>query len=61
MMQTADKLNYALEYQQRNGTWRYGFLAYTLAEARDIRKIAMRRTGRAVRIVKLPSITNKEV
>ena len=58
MMKTAEMLTHALEYQQRDGSWRYGFLAYTLEEARDIRKIAMRRTGRAVRVVKLA--TNEE-
>lgn len=53
-MKTADMLTHALEYQRPDGTWGRGYMGLTLAEARDICDIAKRRTGRAVRVVKLP-------
>lgn len=54
-MKTPAMLTHALEYQQPDGTWKPGHLGLSLAEARDMRKIGKRRTGRAVRIVKLPT------
>lgn len=44
---------HSLQYQQRDGSWRDGFLGYTLSEARRVAREGRKRTGRAVRIVPL--------
>lgn len=52
---TAKTLTHALQYQQRDGTWRDGFLGYTLREARGVAREGRNRTGRAVRIIDIGS------
>ena len=47
------RFTHALQYQQPDGSWRDGFLGYTLSEARGVARAGRERTGRAVRIVKV--------
>lgn len=43
-----------VRYQQADGTWRDGAFAYTLNEAKGVAKAGRARTGRAVKVAKLP-------
>jgi hypothetical protein len=47
------RFTHALQYQQRDGSWRDGHLGYTLTEARGVAKAGRERTGRAVRVVRV--------
>lgn len=49
-MTTADKLTHTVQYQQKDGSWRTGILAYTRSEAADVAAIGRKRTGRKTRI-----------
>jgi hypothetical protein len=46
-------MNYRLEYQQRDGKWRRGILAYTQSEAKVLARVARTRSGRSVRVKKI--------
>lgn len=48
---SAKHYTHTLQYQQKDGTWRDGFLAYTLSEAKGVAAEGRKRTGRKVRIV----------
>lgn len=52
---TREKLTHSLQYQQRDGSWRDGFLAYTLGEAKGCAKVARRERSCKVRIVEISS------
>jgi len=47
------KWTHALEYEQRDGSYKPGFMAYTESEARGVAKEGRKRTGRNVRVVRL--------
>jgi hypothetical protein len=49
----AGRLTHALRYEQADGSWRDGFLAYTLSEAQGTARIGAQRTGRKVEVVPL--------
>jgi hypothetical protein len=49
------RYTHTLQYQQRDGTWRDGHLAYTLREAQGVAQAGRERTGRGVRIVPAPN------
>ena len=49
------RYTHGLQYQQKDGSWIDGRLAYTLDEAKDVAREGRKRTGRKVRIVALKS------
>lgn len=52
-----DRMPYthALQYQQRDGSWKDGHLAYAATEAKGVAREGQKRTGRKVRVVQLPA------
>lgn len=45
---------HTLQYEQRDGSWTDGYLAYTEREAEGVALAGRQRTGRGVRVVPLP-------
>lgn len=52
------KYTHYLQYQQRDGSWRDGGMAFTLDEARAVARASRLRTGRAVRVRRIPVDTD---
>jgi hypothetical protein len=54
-MKNAEDLTHYVQYQDKKGGWRDGFLGYTLDEAKEIARIGAKRTGRPTRIRPIPT------